>query len=782
MLPGRLEAAASTAAVTLIVQVAMHLDACPQPCAQAIAVLEAIVVRTDWGGTAGAAGDLANRVLFPTVDLLMDVAVESASTVCHLQRLLHGIYSAVPAAQDAVREVLMLQLAAYLDDPADSRSVGADALLQTLLPLIAGFRSPLRAQAPKAVLLRCLAPLAISPKGNPLTGQAEAEFYASTLAQCVRAFVGRLAPDETADYVTRFFLTVLSAFNRTKLLPAVGIMSVLAHVVDELDGEPFGAVHGQLFGVIAQACSSDYAPLALRGLRMWANAAFVALCSRWPDAALAKLLPAVWRSSRGHVDGVVAAQLLAAMDVLAGLEPSEAHAARVAALFPGDKGAAQLADDDATAEQQRHRLQLVATKHADDEAAVAAAKRQRAADPALRLAVVRAASKRLHFVFGKVLGFGAYATVRYAKTIETDVPQGLWLECAVKLIDKKTVALQDCASEVARELRCQQALSARLGGGLEGGIVPLWHTFEDGSYYCMVSPFCRRGDVFDAALGSRDGSSCFATHPAWITFVILRVGTILAAIHAAGYYYGDLKPENVLIFERDRDEGGGLGVALTDFGASMEASELNVATRFGGTLDYLAPELLQRIATGDAETTSASASSTEAWAFGVFAAYLLSGQLPFGRQESVAAQIECIDGTLRAPQPLPAASLWPDVSALLRTAPGDRMSIDAALRSPFFDAVRHATDMPPMPPRLRASAGASTTNAGRRESMLWKQVRIAQCLHRSGGGGGGSAASSLAAVVNLQEAPVGTKLVALQPRTQPGSRARQARAPAGVPG
>ena len=739
-------------ATKLVVEAALGVDRCPQPCAQGLALIDVLITRTHFESTQEVSA-CVNALLFPVVDLLVDASSASAVTACQIKRLLQRVYTVIPSAQDAVREVIMIKLAEYIDDPMDSRYFGADALLQLMLSILDGFNAPLRSTATKTILLRCFAPLTLSQKGNALTGQSETEFYSITLAHCIRSFVAKLAPDEVADFVTKFFLTVLASFNRQKLLPAVGIMTVLERVIDELDGESFAAVHNQLFAVIAHAGGSDYAPLALRGLRLWYNEGFVTLCRRWPEDALSRMLPSVWRGDRGHVDGVVATHLLVAMDVLANLEDGDVHEDRVARSFnrlPGD-------DEEGPAEQ-RHRLETIARRHLEAEKGIADERRRRLSDSSLRLSVAQSTTKRLDFVFGRILGFGAYAVVRYAKMIETSVPQNLWFECAVKLVSKKSVEQQDCADAVARELKVQSYLSEQMGG-LSGGVVPLWHSFQDEQYFCFVSPFCRRGDVFDAALGERDGSSCFASHPAWITFIIFRVGTILSAIHKAGYYYGDLKPENVLIFD---DEEFGMGVALTDFGAAMSADELKQATRLGGTLDYLAPELLQILLTTSPDS-SVEPCSSEAWSFGVFCWYIITGQLPFPAEDSaVSAQSRRV-ACLASSRNIEGRRGVPEfVLDLLELDPSRRRSIDEAIGHSFFDSVRELSKMPEAPPRLQAVVAAPATNTGRKESMMWKQVHIAHCLDL------GPVEASNKNPSTWSEAPEATRQLALLPRAARG--------------
>lgn len=74
--------------------------------------------------------------------------------------------------------------------------------------------------------------------------------------------------------------------------------------------------------------------------------------------------------------------------------------------------------------------------------------------------------------------------------------------------------------------------------------------------------------------------------PAEAVTLVRRVAEAVAYSHEAGVVHCDLKPANILL-------GPGNKVVVTDFGFAQIIADENSAASFGGTLGYLAPELLR---------------------------------------------------------------------------------------------------------------------------------------------------------------------------------------------
>lgn len=88
----------------------------------------------------------------------------------------------------------------------------------------------------------------------------------------------------------------------------------------------------------------------------------------------------------------------------------------------------------------------------------------------------------------------------------------------------------------------------------------------------------------------------------------------LDAVHAAGLLHRDMKPENVVVEARtDR-------TVLVDFGLTVDLRHILPEAPWGGTPDYMAPEVAR------GETGS---SASDVYAFGCTAFELLTGESPF---------------------------------------------------------------------------------------------------------------------------------------------------------
>ena len=114
----------------------------------------------------------------------------------------------------------------------------------------------------------------------------------------------------------------------------------------------------------------------------------------------------------------------------------------------------------------------------------------------------------------------------------------------------------------------------------------------------------------------------------------------LAALHARGIVYRDLKPENLLV-----DAGGHLKVA--DFGFAKALPRGGRTYTLCGTPDYLAPEVILNKGHGP---------SADWWACGVLIYEMLAGAPPFVEADVGATYRRAVEGRFAVPPHFSAAA------------------------------------------------------------------------------------------------------------------------------
>jgi serine/threonine-protein kinase len=160
--------------------------------------------------------------------------------------------------------------------------------------------------------------------------------------------------------------------------------------------------------------------------------------------------------------------------------------------------------------------------------------------------------------------------------------------------------------------------------------------------------------------------------------IVRSVAEALDYAHRAGVVHRDVKPQNILIDERDH-------VYLADFGLAkmMEgAPGLTQTGMIAGTPEYMAPE--QGLG-------SAVDHRADIYALGVVAYACLTGRVPFTADTPLAVLMKHV----RDPIPLPPAAEVPDplMHVLLKAlakAPAERWPTAGA----FADALRQLADVP----------------------------------------------------------------------------------------
>ncbi|CAG2056687.1 unnamed protein product, partial [Timema podura] len=130
-----------------------------------------------------------------------------------------------------------------------------------------------------------------------------------------------------------------------------------------------------------------------------------------------------------------------------------------------------------------------------------------------------------------------------------------------------------------------------------------------------------------------------------VKFYLAELALALDHIHQLGIIYRDLKPENILL-----DADG--HISLTDFGLSKLPLDDQKAYSFCGTVEYMAPEVVNR---------KGHSFAADWWSLGVLMFEMLTGTLPFQGQDRKETMTQILKAKLGMPQFLTA-----EAQALLR--------------------------------------------------------------------------------------------------------------------
>jgi tetratricopeptide (TPR) repeat protein len=205
--------------------------------------------------------------------------------------------------------------------------------------------------------------------------------------------------------------------------------------------------------------------------------------------------------------------------------------------------------------------------------------------------------------------------------------------------------------------------------------------------------------------------------------LVRRVGTSLAnglaALHAAGFVHGDVKPENVRL-----DAGG--NAVLLDLGFARAASDVaaaEIAPR-AGSLPYVAPEIAQGGIGGP---------ESDVFALGVLLYEFATGVHPFAAEASRSARgrphgsgtLSALERSGSSGQIARAALAAPDADRLLAAIATARFVAPSRLVpqiSPFLD--RNIEDVLRRDPARRPTAAQFATRLAEEESGAWWRAEV----------------------------------------------------------
>lgn len=203
---------------------------------------------------------------------------------------------------------------------------------------------------------------------------------------------------------------------------------------------------------------------------------------------------------------------------------------------------------------------------------------------------------RSEYNLGELLGIGGFSVVRRC------VHKYTGTQFAVKMVPRMHLD-PDAEAALIEEAEILQSMDCPY-------IIKLFDFFEEELFFYLVEEYVEGGELFDLIKKKDRPHSEDETRG--------LMSDLLQAIkymHEAGIVHRDLKPENLLITRRDNVSI----LKLADFGFATQSAGEDL-TKDCGTLDYIAPEILNRQNYGKA---------VDMWSVGVIMYILLSGYPPF---------------------------------------------------------------------------------------------------------------------------------------------------------
>jgi hypothetical protein len=637
--------------------------------------------------------DALQATFFGAVLSFMDdcESAAAASKVTAGQRMLHAVYRAHAVLRLPIRQLLLSAAATTLNR---SFTTGGDALsdhlyvsslLKMLVPLVDGFASVPRAEL-DAIALQSLIPMC------GINDQQAFQAYGGVVVALLSSLLRLVPDDDVTEQTVAVASRLTSLWLQTKPSVCCNVLRALGGIADLIGSEAFLQLQPKLMITIASAVASDFTSLSTAALAA-VRGSMMTLIAHDAERCLAALAPGMCRHGKLHWDATVVDQTA---QLWRSLSDTFGGAWRTAA-------AVALHGEDAMAEYEA-RLLGAYDLHEAEAQELAVAKKERLATAATAMRGTPLMHRR--FVFGRELGSGAYSSVVFAKFIEQQVPQQLWIDVAVKAIAKVAVGCDIDAHRNA--IQTEIALHTQLTEVGMPGVVKLLGVFEDALTQYMVQECCPHGDLHTLTIAAEAARSQRQFVP-WTKTLLLEVATALHGCHRSGIMMGDLKPENVLV-------GIDGHVRLCDFGACMKLVDVATTTAFAGTLHYSAPELLR----GDAPVDGVAA---DWWAFAITAGHIIHGALLVdGADDIVRRRLLALPDALFDAS---VAELPAFVAALLCLDPAARGGYDAVANDPYFQGVApFADDMPPPPRTVRAMGQQSVRQSGRKQSMMWQQHRV----------------------------------------------------------
>ncbi|OQR95282.1 aurora-like protein kinase [Achlya hypogyna] len=255
--------------------------------------------------------------------------------------------------------------------------------------------------------------------------------------------------------------------------------------------------------------------------------------------------------------------------------------------------------------------------------------------------------KLVDFDIGRPLGSGKFGTVYLAREKQSKYV------VALKVLQKKQLVKARVEYQLRREIEIQSHLHHK-------HILRLYGYFYDEKRVYLIIEYAAQGELYKKLL--QEGRFDEATSAKYV----YQIAKGLQMMHRKRIIHRDLKPENILV-----DHNGDL--KLADFGWSVHAVTSRRRT-LCGTLDYLAPEMVQHQPHDEA---------VDIWTLGVLMYECIVGQPPFEADGTAATYERILRVDLHFPDHVSAAA-QDLLRQILQKDPRQRPSLACILAHPWI--------------------------------------------------------------------------------------------------
>ena len=257
------------------------------------------------------------------------------------------------------------------------------------------------------------------------------------------------------------------------------------------------------------------------------------------------------------------------------------------------------------------------------------------------------------------IGQGAFGKVLLAEQVLTGV------SVALKVFSKSSYFSDEERRKVFKEIYILKRISSKF-------VVRILEYFEDDENFFIVLSYMPGGDLLQYLRETGALSEVFSK------YLFKQILLATQALHRSKVIHRDIKLDNILL------DSSQTSICICDFGVSKIINKHEIMNEKCGTPAYLAPEVVL--------DCGYEGFWSDIWSLGVVLYCMTCGTVPFKGQNLPDLHKSILTGRFEIPQQL-SLELKDLISSLLKVVPGQRLSIDKALRHKWFDDCSAVQDL-----------------------------------------------------------------------------------------